>query len=68
MAGSLTVTISNISAISVGPSRRSEAQVLSELITRSLQVMAAAHTTTITMKDLSGNVAGTLSWTPLNAS
>ena len=67
MAGSLTVTISNLSVVSVGPNRRSEAQVLSEMIGRSLQIMASSHATSITMKDLSGNVAGTLSWTPLNS-
>jgi hypothetical protein len=68
MAGSFSVTISSLSACNIGGSRRSEAIEIQEMIGRALQVLASSHATSITIKDRSGNTAGTMSWTPVNAS
>jgi hypothetical protein len=66
MAGSFSVTIASLSAINIGGSKRSEVLVIEEIVRRYLQVMSSSHATSITMKDLSGNTAGTMTWTPAN--
>jgi hypothetical protein len=67
MAGSFSVTISSLSALSVGGSKRSESSEIQEMIQRALQVLASSHQTSIVLKDRNGVTAGTMSWTPLNA-
>lgn len=67
MAGSFSVTISSLSGLNIGPSKHSEAQEIGEMINRYIQVLTSSHATSITMKDRFGNVAGTMSWTPANA-
>lgn len=68
MAGSFSVTISNLSAMNIGPNRHTEAGEIAETVVRYLQVLASSHATSITMKDRAGNTVGTMSWTPANSS
>lgn len=67
MAGSFSVTISNLSALNIGGTRRAEAIEIQEMIDRALQVMVSSHQTSISFKDRAGNAAGTISWTPVNS-
>jgi hypothetical protein len=68
MAGSFSVTISSLSALNIGGSRRAEATEIAEMVNRALQVLASSHATSIPIKDRSGNTAGTMSWTPVATS
>jgi hypothetical protein len=67
MAGSFSVTISSLSALNIGGSRRAEAAEIQEMIERALQVMTSSHMTSISFKDRNGTAAGTMSWTPVNS-
>jgi hypothetical protein len=67
MAGSFSITISNLSALNIGGTRRSEAVEIEEMVHRALQVMVANHQTSVSFKDRNGNAAGTISWTPANS-
>jgi hypothetical protein len=66
MAGSFSVTISSLSALNIGGSKRAEAIEIEEMVRRALQVLSSSHTTSISFKDRQGNSAGTMSWTPVN--
>lgn len=67
MAGSFTVTISSLSALNIGGSKRAEAAEIQEMVQRALQVLVSSHATSISFKDRFGNAAGTMSWTPVNS-
>jgi hypothetical protein len=66
MSGSFSVTISSLSALNIGGSRRAEISEIKEMLDRAMQVMASSHQTSISFKDRNGTVAGTMSWTPVN--
>lgn len=66
MAGSFTISISNLSALGIGGSRRAEASEIAAWVETALQQMVSTHSTSISFKDRNGNTAGTLSWTPVN--
>lgn len=66
MAGSFSVSMSSTSVMMAG-SKRGEALAIEEIVRRYLQVMASQHATSITMKDMSGNTVGTMTWTPANS-
>jgi hypothetical protein len=63
MAGSLTVTISSLSALNVGETKRAELTEISEMITRGLQVLMSSQATSVSLKDRNGTTAGTISYT-----
>jgi hypothetical protein len=67
MAGSFSITISSLSALNIGGSKRSEATEIKEMIDRALQVLVSSHATSISFKDRNGSSAGTISWTPVNS-
>lgn len=67
MAGSLTITIPNLSALGVGNSRRAEASEITAMVETALQQMVSTLSTSVSFKDRNGNAAGTLSWTPVNS-
>lgn len=67
MAGSFSVTISNLSALNIGGSKRSEATEIEDMVRRGMQVLVSSHATSIPLKDRVGNTAGTMSWTPVNS-
>lgn len=67
MAGSFSVTISNLSALNIGSSKRSEATEIADMIQRAMQVLVSSHATSISFKDRNGTAAGTISWTPVNS-
>lgn len=66
MAGSFSVTISSLSALGIGSSKRAEASEISFMIETGLQQLVSAHSTSIALKDRNGNSAGTMTWTPVN--
>ena len=66
MAGSFTVTISSLSALNIGGSKRSEASEIKDIIDRGLQILVSSHATSITLKHRDGTTAGTMSWTQVN--
>lgn len=66
MAGSFSVTISSLSALNIGGSKRAEAAEIQEMVDRALQVLVSSHATSISFKDRNGTTAGTMSWTPVN--
>ena len=68
MAGSFSVTISNLSALNIGSTRRSEAIEIQEMVDRAMQVMVSSLSTSVTFKDRNGTNTGTMtvSWTPAN--
>jgi hypothetical protein len=68
MSGSFSVTISNLSILNIGGSKRSEVSEIQEMVQRGLQVLVSAHKTTVSLNDRFGNSAGTMSWTPVNSS
>jgi hypothetical protein len=68
VSGSFTVTISNLSGLLIGGSKRAEAAEISNWVETGLTQLVAAEATSITLKDRSGNTAGTMSWTPVNTS
>lgn len=68
MAGSFSVTISNLSALGIGGSRRAEASEIKDMLDRALQTLVSSHSTSINFKDRNGTAAGTMSWTPVNSS
>lgn len=67
MAGSFSVTISSLSALGIGGSKRAEAAEISAIIEAGLQQLVSAHSTSISLKDRNGTSAGTMSWTPVNS-
>jgi len=67
MAGSFSVTISNLSPLNVGGSKRAELTEIKEMIDRALQVLVSSQATSISFKDRNGTAAGTMTWTPANA-
>jgi hypothetical protein len=67
MAGSVTVSIPNLSVLNLGGSKRSEAIEITEMVTRALQVMASSHATSISFKDRNGTAAGTITWSALSS-
>lgn len=64
MAGSFSVTISNLSGL--GGSKRAEAAEIQGMVERGLQVLVSSHATAVTLKDRNGTTAGTISWAPVN--
>jgi len=68
MSGSFSVTISNISPLNVGGTRRAEAAEISNMLQTGLAQLVSAHATSITLKDRTGTTAGTMTWTPANSS
>lgn len=67
MAGSFTLTISSLSAVGIGGSKRSEAVAIAEMVERAMQVFVSSQATSVSFKDLNGTAAGTISWTPVNS-
>lgn len=67
MSGSFSVTISSLSTLNIGGSKRAEAAEISEMIQRGLQQLVSSHATSISFKDRNGTSAGTMSWTPVNS-
>lgn len=68
MAGSFTITISSLSVLNIGGTKRSEIMEISEMVHRGLQALIVANATSISFKDRQGNAAGSISWTPVNSS
>lgn len=68
MSGSFTLTISSLSALNIGGSKRAEAAEIAAWVETALQQMVAGGQTSISFKDRNGATAGTLSWTPVNTS
>lgn len=66
MAGSFSVTISNLSILNIGGSKRAESTEIKEMLDRALQVLASSHQTSISFKDRNGAAAGTMTWVPVN--
>jgi hypothetical protein len=66
MSGSFTISITSLSAVGIGGSKRAEALEISEMVGRAMQVMTSSLQTSITFKDRNGTVAGTIAWTPVN--
>jgi hypothetical protein len=62
MAGSLTVTISNLSGL--GPTKRAEASEIKNAIDAGLTLLVSAHQTSVTLYDRNRNNIGSMSWTP----
>lgn len=68
MAGSFSLTISSLSGLGIGGSKRAEAAEIANWVEAALQKMVSSGATSISFKDRNGNAAGTLSWTPINTS
>jgi len=66
MAGSVTISLTNLSANVIGSSKRSEASEIQWWVDNVLRQMVASGTTSGTITDRAGNSAGTWSWTPVN--
>ncbi len=66
MAGSFSVTISNLSGL--GGTRRAEASEIAIAVETGLQQLVSAHATSVTLKDRNGNTLGTMSWSPVATS
>lgn len=67
MAGSFSVTISSLSALNIGGTKRAELTEIKEMLDRALHVVMSSQVTSYTFKDRNGTVAGTISWTPVNS-
>lgn len=67
MAGSFTLSISSLSAVGIGGSKRAEAQEICEMVNRAMQVFSSSLATSVSFKDRNGTTAGTISWTPVNS-
>jgi hypothetical protein len=68
MAGSLTISISSLSGLTIGGTRRSEASEILWMCENALRQMVASQLTSVSFNDRNGNSAGTISWTPVNSS
>jgi len=68
MAGSFTITISNLSVLNIGGTKRSELTEIMEMVHRSMQAFAATNGVMTSFKDRQGNSAGSIAWTPANSS
>jgi hypothetical protein len=66
MAGSFTITISSLSTLAIGGSKRAEAAEISAWVETALQKLVSSELTSIALKDRSGNAAGTMTWVPVN--
>ena len=62
MAGSFTITISDLAPLSVDTGRAEIGEIL-YAVTRSMQRMAASQATSISLTDRNGRVIGTAGWT-----
>lgn len=67
MSGSFSITISSLSALNIGGSRRAELLELSEMVERGMQAFIASDGAKVNFKDRQGNSAGSISWTPVNS-
>ncbi|HZR88401.1 MAG TPA: hypothetical protein VFB02_16455 [Bradyrhizobium sp.] len=67
MAGSFNITISSLSALNIGGSKRAELTEIKEMVDRAMQVLVSSQATSISFKDRNGATAGTISWTPVNS-
>ena len=67
MSGSFTVTISSLSALNIGGSKRAELCEIQNMVERAMQAFVASNGATINFKDRQGNSAGSISWTPVNS-
>jgi hypothetical protein len=63
MAGSFTVTISNLSGL--GATKRAESSEIKAALDDGLRLLVSAHQTSITLFDRNHNSIGTMSWTPV---
>jgi hypothetical protein len=68
MSGSFTISISSLSVLNIGGSKRAELTEIKEMIDRAMQVVVSSQVTSYSFKDRNGTSAGTISWTPVNAS
>jgi len=68
MAGSLTISLTNLSANLIGSSKRAEATEIMWMIDTALQKIVSNYNIAqpVTILDRAGNSAGTLGWTPVN--
>ena len=66
MAGSVTISISSLSGLVIGGSKRAEASEIMWMIDNALRQAVASGSTSVSFNDRQGNAAGTLSWTPVN--
>jgi hypothetical protein len=67
MAGSFSITISSLSALNIGGTKRSELTEIKEMVDRAMQTLVSTQATSVSFKDRQGNSAGTISWTPANS-
>jgi hypothetical protein len=63
MAGSFTVTISNVTGL--GATKRAEASEIANAIQVGINQLVSSHATSITLTDRNKNVLGTMSWSPV---
>lgn len=66
MAGSVTISLPNLSAGVIGSSKRSEASEIQWWIDNALRQMVASGSASVSITDRAGTLVGTLSWTPVN--
>jgi hypothetical protein len=66
MAGSFSVTISNLSGL--GATKRAESSEIAAAVNDGIRQLVSAHATSITLKDRNGNTLGTMSWSPVATS
>jgi hypothetical protein len=62
MAGSFTVTISNLSGL--GATKRAESSEIKAAVDAGLLLLVSAHQTSVNLFDRNHNSIGTMSWTP----
>lgn len=67
MAGSFSITISSVSALGIGATRRSEVTEINDVVQTAMQQLVSAHATSVTLRTRNGVSVGSLSWTPVNA-
>jgi hypothetical protein len=67
MAGSFTITISSLSALNIGGTKRAELMEIADMVERSMQAFVSSNGATTAFKDRQGNSAGSISWTPVNS-
>lgn len=67
MAGSFSITISSLSALNIGGSKRAELTEILEMVDRGMQAFVASNGATVAFKDKNGASAGSISWTPVNS-
>lgn len=65
MAGSFSVTISNLSGLNAG-TLRAEASELKWVLDTGLQKLVSSQATSVTLTDRNGNNVGSMSWTQVN--